>query len=391
MAKDKKTADLFARREGKRKDSQAEGYFSGQPDRPARLGSSRIVNVPLGQILPDQYQPRPILPLEIKEPFFAGEIDWRQAAERWLAMGEKDPGVEARIETLIDLGQTFQDHGQIKPVTGVWEQLEDEVIFRLETGERRFWARALDAVRDEGDGEPHLECREIDGQQRSRERQVVENIHAEAPTAVARAREIAALLLSKLELPAEKDPQRGGDVGEYEFFRSILDLESLIGKKQMPSGVWDEVEKVMGLQRPPMVRYLQILELPNQLQYKADLYQLSERLLREVLKLPEGEWAGAIHKAAKNEMTAAEMKEYVERRTGEGKRGSPAVRPIKSPTERAASRIRLFFKSAREESVRGKLGEVATEFAAGMKLEQIQEAADLLEDLAAKLRLRSGQ
>ena len=176
-----------------------------------------------------------------------------------------------------------------------------------------------------------MECREIDGQRRSRERQVVENIHAEPPTAVARAREIAALLLSKLELPADKDPQRGGRRRGIRIFRSVLDLESLIGKKQMPSGVWDEVEKVMGLQRPPMVRYLQILELPNQLQYEADLHNLSERLLREVLKLPEGERAEAIRKAAQEKMTAAEMKEYVERRSGEGKRGSPASAPHQVP------------------------------------------------------------
>jgi hypothetical protein len=389
MAKDKKTADLFARREGKKKDSQAEGYFStGRPSRPSGTGSSRIVTVPLGQILPDPYQPRPILPLEIKEPFFAGEIGWREAAERWLAMTD-DPGVAARIETLLELGRTFEDHGQIKPVTGVWESANGQAVFRLETGERRFWARALDAARGEGAAEPHLECREIDGQRRSRERQVVENIHAEPPTAVARAREIAALLLSKLEVPADKDPQQGAEIGEHEYFRSVLDLESLIGKKQMPAGVWDEVGEVMGLSRSLMSRHLQILELPNRLQYEADLHRLSEKLLRHVLKLPEGERAEAIRKAAREDLTAAEMKDYVERRTGKKKRGSPVKRPIQSPTERAASRIRLFFKSAQDDTVRAQLGEVATEFAAGLPDEQIREAADLLEDLAAKLRLRA--
>ena len=389
MAKDKKTADLFARRAGKKRDSQAEGYFSAQQGRPARSGSSRIVTVPLSQILPDPYQPRPILPLAIKEPFVAGELDWREAAERWLAMAAEDPGVAARIETLLELGGTFDAHGQIKPVTGVWEATDGQNVFRLETGERRFWAKALAAVKAGQDEEPHLECREIDGERRSRERQVVENIHAEAPTAVARAREIAALLLSKLDLPPDKDPLQGGAVDEYEYFRSVLDLESLVGRKQMPAGVWDEVEEVMGLQRPPMVRYLQILALPNQLQYQADLHHLSERVLREVLKLPADAWAKAIRKAVEDDLTAAEMKEYVERLLGPGDQKPKRKRRTRTPAERAASRVKLFFKSAREEAVREKLGQVATEFAVGMDKAQILDAAQLLEELAAKLRQRT--
>lgn len=389
MAKDQKIADLYARREGRKKDSQAEGYFSQDTTpRTGRTGGSRIVTIPLGQILPDQYQPRPILPLALKQAFFAGKISWQEAAARWLEMAEEDAGISNRVNALIELGETFENHGQIKPVTGVWEQVSGKTVFHLETGERRFWAKALTAVQEKLTEEPLLECREIDDERRSRERQVIENIHAEAPTAVARAREIASLVLSKLELPAEKDPLQGGDVGEDEFFRSVLDVKKLTGNKQMPTGIWEEVGGVMGLSRPLMVRHLSVLELPNELQYLADLNRLSERVLREIMKLPAGKWEKAINKAVKDALTAQEMSEYVEAQSGQ-KRGKPALRPIESPTQVAARRIRLFFKSAQEKNVREKLGEVATDFAAGMKKSQILEAASLLEDLAAKLRQRT--
>ena len=386
MAKDRKTADLLARREGRKTDSQAEGYFSQGVSRSTRSGSARIVSVPLGQILPDPFQPRPILPLFIKEPFFDGKISWREAAEQWIASSAEDRAASARIQTLMELGDTFDDHGQIKPVTGGWENVEGQNIFRLETGERRFWAKALSAVANNLEEKPHLECREIDGQTRSRERQVVENIHAESPTAVARAREIASLILSKLDLPAEKDPLLGAEVGEHEYFQSVLELKELIGKKYMPEGIWDEVEEVMGLSRPLMTRHLKILELSNQLQYKADLNRLSERVLREVMKLPSSKWETAIDKAIQDQLTAQEMSEYVDQKK---KSGKPAKRTIKTPTEVAASRIKLFFKSARDESVRKKLGSVATELAAGMKEKDILDAADLLENLAQKLRQRT--
>ena len=111
---------------------------------------------------------------------------------------------------------------------------------------------------------------------------------------MARAREIASLVLSKLDLPAVLDPLQGGEVHEYDYFRSVLDLQKLIGKKKLPDGIWEEAEGVMGLSRPIMVRHLNILELPNDLQYQADIYRLSERVLREVLKLPAGQWKQAI-------------------------------------------------------------------------------------------------
>jgi len=389
MAKDKSTADLFARRAGKKqKDSQAEGYFAAGEGRPNRTSSSRIVAVPLSQIRPDRFQPRPILPLDLKDAYYTGGDDWRDTARAWLERAEADPGVQMRVNTLLELGDTFGDHGQIKPVTGVWEEKGGEVRFHLETGERRFWAQALHAVKDGVEEEPRLECREIDTQRRSRERQVVENIHAEKPTAVARAREIASLILSKLDLPEELTLDEEPVPGEHEYYRSVLDLETVTGNKKMPAGVWDEVGEVMGLSRTAMSRHLNILELPNHLQYLADLHGVNERVLREVLTLPRDHWEDALKLVVEEDMTAQEVRTFGERLEG---RGTKTVkRQPRSPIEKAATRVKSFMKMAGEKQVRDKLGEVATQYAAGLERDEILGAADILEDFARKLRLRAG-
>ncbi|MBS3750818.1 MAG: hypothetical protein KGY39_04840, partial [Anaerolineales bacterium] len=107
MAKDKGTADLFARRASKReKDSQAEGYFAASEGRANRTSSSRIVSVPLSQILPDRFQPRPILPLDLKDAYYSGDADWRETAQTWLGRADTDPGVQSRVDTLLELGGT---------------------------------------------------------------------------------------------------------------------------------------------------------------------------------------------------------------------------------------------------------------------------------------------
>lgn len=390
MAKDKGTADLFARRASKReKDSQAEGYFAASEGRANRTSSSRIVSVPLSQILPDRFQPRPILPLDLKEAYYSGDADWRETAQTWLGRADTDPGVQSRVDTLLELGGTFGEHGQIKPVTGVWEEVGGEIRFHLETGERRFWAKALNAVKEGAAAEPHLECREIDTQRRSRERQVVENIHAEKPTAVARAREISSLILSKLDLPDELSLDTEPVPAEHEYYRSVLDLEGAIGQKQMPAGIWEEVGEVMGLSRTAMVRHLNILELPNELQYLADLHRLNERVLREVLSLPREHWEKTLTLAIKEDFTAQDVRAFGERLSG--KKSKTVKRQSRSPVEKTATRVRSFLKIAGGEELRGKLGEVATEYAAGLENEEILEAADILQALAEKLRLRAGE
>ena len=49
-----------------------------------------------------------------------------------------------QVDRLLKMGLSFEEHGQIKPITGSWVEASDgSYIFQIETGERRFWAACL--------------------------------------------------------------------------------------------------------------------------------------------------------------------------------------------------------------------------------------------------------
>jgi hypothetical protein len=364
-------------------DRQADGFFEEQRREAHRPAAARLVSIPLSQVIPDRFQPRPILPLEIKESFFRGEIDCYQAARTWMEWAKSDAVLQAQVERLLNMGHTFEEHGQIKPATGAWTTLNGRPIFRLETGERRFWAAALNAVQHNLPQEPTLEVREI--AEPKRERQIIENQHAEPPSAVGRAREVAALILSNLGIEPDASTS-----DEYAYFQQALQVE------RMPAGLWGRLEEIMGIQRPQMVRLLGILRLPVRLLTQADLYQVPERVLREILDLPENEWEPALKAAVRGGLTHEQVVEFVAGEVGAevGKSSPPAgsepTRLRQTVSQKAARRVKAFLKLAMRKTVRDNIGAVATELMGAMQdRQEALEAAELLEELAKHLRLRA--
>jgi hypothetical protein len=362
-------------------DRQADGFFEEQRREAHRPAAARLVSIPLSQVIPDRFQPRPILPLEIKESYFRGEIDCYQAARTWMEWAKADSVLQAQIDKLLSMGHTFEEHGQIKPATGAWITLNNRPVFRLETGERRFWAAALNAVAQNLTQEPVLEVREI--AEPKRERQIIENQHAEPPSAVGRAREVAALILSNLGIEPDASIPN-----EYAYFQQALQVE------RMPAGLWTHLEEIMGIQRPQMVRLLSILRLPVGLLTQADLYQVPERVLREILDLPEGEWEAALKAAIHGGFTHEQVAEFAAE-TGEAglEKEAPAgaAKSLRQTvSQKAARRVKAFLKLAMRKAVRDNIGSVATELMGELQDKQeALEAAELLEDLARHLRLRA--
>ncbi len=252
-----------------------------QPDLPVggrRSPRKRVTWVAVSQILPDPYQPRPLLPPDLKARFFAGELDCFAVARLWLQRAQEDPMEGQRVQALLHMGDSFAQHGQIKPITGRWDATTRKFV--LETGERRFWAAVLQAVAQEATEEPQLEALVVE--QPSRARQVLENITAEPPSAVMRAREIAALILEQMGVfPAE-----GED--DFAYYRRVLQY------RRLPSAVLREVESLLGISRRYVRYHLQLLQLPDELLLLADRHRLTEGALREVLRLPPEAWAEAI-------------------------------------------------------------------------------------------------
>ncbi|MGB2956307.1 MAG: hypothetical protein WBB64_10120 [Anaerolineales bacterium] len=352
-----------------------------------RRSAGRITSVPLSQIVLDRYQPRPILPVQdgLRDNFFAGKSDWRKTADMWLTLAKTDTGITNQVNNLLDMGKSIGELNQIEPATGAWiEKTPGDFKLLLSTGERRFWSLALLAVANNG-GEPQLEVQEIQEDELTLARQIVENESAKPLSAIGKARAIAGLILESLEqLPPELDRSSDNPPTDYEYYQSALDIEKLTGSKYTPRGMWEEIGEIMGMERRYMAFHLDLLQLPQDLQYQADINELSEAVLREILILPPTQWGKTIEKAIKENLSAPEVKRI---RTNKGKKASSKD----TPAAKAASRLRAFWKVTKEIKTSADLEQVATDFAAGLDKKEILSGADALESLAKKLRLRASQ
>lgn len=262
----------------------------------AQAGSQleRIERLNPSQMMPDRFQPRRLLPTPLRAEFFSGRIDCYLASRKWLELAKEDSGYQAEIDHLLNMGNSFEEHGQIKPITGSWVSLDKgRFVFLIETGERRFWAACLRAVKENVVEEPLLRVEVI--QKPTRHRQVVENRHAEPPSAVGQACEIASLILAELKI----DPEAEGE-DEFDYFRQARE-------QRMPMGVWDRVTPIMQLTRPRMVQLLNILQLPSNLLELSDRYRLPERVLREILALPRERWEQMVRISIQNSLTSDDL------------------------------------------------------------------------------------
>ena len=248
----------------------------------------RIERLKPSEMMPDRFQPRRLLPMHIRQSFYTGEINCYQAAAEWLKYAQHDSGVKAEVERLISLGNSFDEHGQIKAITGSWDNDPNgNFVFFIETGERRFWAACLQVSANHIKEEPLLRVEVVENP--TRQRQVLENRHAESPSAVEQACEVAALILAELSIMPDGKVQ-----DDYDYFR-------LARAQRMPAGLWDRITPIMQLTRPRMVQLLNILQLPSHLLEMADRFRLPERVLREILGQPQKNWDALIHQSIQKE------------------------------------------------------------------------------------------
>ena len=278
----------------------------------------RIERLKPSQMMPDRFQPRRLLPFALRESFFNGELDCYQTAERWLALAKQDNAYRLEVDRLLNMGESFDEHGQIKPITGSWVTTRDgRYIFQIETGERRFWATCLTRISRQSKDEPLVRVEVV--AHPTRQRQVLENRHSEPPSAVGQACEIASLILSEMNVVPPISLR-----DEFDFFRGAR-------SQRMPSGLWEKIMPVMQLTRPRMVQLLNILQMPTYLLELADRYRLPERVLREVLSLPPDQWERVIYLSIQNNLTSDEVYDASSQMDSTSNTGSTSTStPVKS-------------------------------------------------------------
>lgn len=296
----------------------------------------RIERLTPTQMMPDRFQPRRMLPPSLRSDFYNGRLNCYQAAMEWLALARADQGAAAEVEKLLMMGSSFEEHGQIKSITGKWvSNPGGEYIFQIETGERRFWAACLQYASSGAADEPQLRVEVVEVP--TRQRQVLENRHAEPPSAVEQACEVASLILAEQSI--EPDPTIEDD---YEFFRQARN-------SRMPSGLWEKLMPIMQLTRPRMVQLLNILQLSTPQLDLADRYRLSERVLREILSAPREQWDRMIRLSIQNQLTSDEVSEMANIPAAtETANRRPPVPILPEPGRQAARSMRRFVQTLSE-------------------------------------------
>ena len=351
---------------------QATGMLEPAQEQVAIHRATRVVYIPLRQVLPDRFQSRVILPPEIKGAFFAGEMDYYQAAQALMAAADGDPGLRREVDELLLLGQSILSEGQVEPATGSWVQVQGlGPRFLLEAGERRFWSLVLSAVQQQLQEEPRLQV--VEQKEISRLRQVAENIQREDISAVDLAKAIASLIL----IFQEKYPDPNAE-NELDYYRQALD-------GRLPHGIWPELERIVGFARPHLVRHLQILNLSDELLYLASLYRVEERRLRVIVAAPKKQHRDLLLAAIEEQLSSADLERTVqETKTPKESRG-PRTSP--GPHRQAATRIKSWLKMIHQPGYNVNYDRVAGELSALLRDPQdLEIAAESLEALANSLR-----
>jgi ParB-like chromosome segregation protein Spo0J len=184
---------------------------------------------------------------------------------------------EQLVRELVNLAMTIREDGQVNPLTVVDRSQGVMRQYRIETGERRYWATWL--LRDfvpgyESDGT--IPCIVIPVERASAFRQAKENTARAGLSAMALARQAALLLLSVHDYLVPDGPVT------MDFYRQALDLD-LRSKREYSA---DILAAMGGMSRQQFSRHKLLLRLSDEAIELADHHQLDEGLLRYVVGLP---------------------------------------------------------------------------------------------------------
>lgn len=292
-------------------------------ERPSREGQL-VERIPLTKIIPDQFQARRVLPTEIANRFFSGQIDCLQAASEWLKLAEIEEEARLRMQALLPLAESIRVDGQINSIKGAWQMdRQGKTMFMLESGERRFWACALIWALDGGDT-PKIKAESVTRVDRFR--QINENLKTSQYTATGRACAFAEAILTLLDMPPQES------LSTFEYCRQVQRL-------RVPGNVWEEIQSRLAISRSTIYEYLQIFSFSDGFLELADQYDVPLYVLLDIRSKPEEDSFDLLTDwVSKN--SSAEGSDQINQQVAE-------IRPIqtrehpKDPTEKFARRLRV--------------------------------------------------
>lgn len=290
-----------------------------------RDNSIKVERILLELVRPDPIQPRRVLPEELHHSFHGNRLTPTQALRELVQIAQvaarqrgrpfsnvlellPDPerdtdevdmkltSEEKLLSDLVNLAVTIRDDGQVNPITVIDVSQGVSQLFRIETGERRYWASWIlrDFVQGEHDG--MVDCIVVPGDRSSIFRQAKENTARSGLSAIAMARQAALLLLTAndFEIPNHA-------VGN-DFYRQALEL-------RIPRGMGQEIYAAMGgIGKMRFSQFKSLLSLSDEAMEIADRNTLDEAILRHVISLHYEDQAEMLHQVVNLDMTAKQVK-----------------------------------------------------------------------------------
>ncbi len=295
--------------------------------------SLRVERILLEMVRPDPVQPRRVLPESIHFEFHNNrmtptqslrqlvqtvQIAARQRGRPFNSVVELLPNgddeqedvadvklssEEQLLRDLVTLAITIRDDGQVNPLTVVDMSQGATRLFRIETGERRYWATWL--LRDfipEYTGDGMIPCLVIPAAQSSVFRQAKENTARSGLSAIAMARQAALLLLTVhgYEIPAYA-------VGN-DFYRQALTLD-LRGKREYTDTI---LAAMGGVDKRRFSQFKMLMRLSDEALEMADRHDIDERKLRYVVPLQQEYHAEIVRQIIDLNLTSKQVQELCE-------------------------------------------------------------------------------
>jgi len=292
--------------------------------------SIRVERLLLEMVRPDPVQPRRVLPEQLHFAFHSNRLTPTQALKELVQLvqvaarqrgrpfnnvlellpnaddegsDEQDaklPPEETLLRDLVNLAVTIRDDGQVNPLTVV--DISQGVMrqFRIETGERRYWATWL--LRDfipSYDGDGMIPCIVIPAERSSVFRQAKENTARSGLSAIAMARQAALLLLTVhgCQIP---DAAVSND-----FYRQALELD-LRGKREYTEAI---LSAMGGVKKGHFSEIKALLKLSDEAIELADRHGIEEKKLRYVVALPQEFHAEIVRQIIDFNLTSKQVKE----------------------------------------------------------------------------------
>lgn len=295
--------------------------------------SIRVERLLLEMVRPDPVQPRRVLPESLHIAFHTNRLTPTQALRELVQLvqvaarqrgqpfnnvlellpnpddesnEEQDAKLspeEQLLRDLVNLAVTIRDDGQVNPLTVVDVSQGVTQQFRIETGERRYWATWL--LRDfitgyNSDG--MIPCIIIPAERSSVFRQAKENTARSGLSAIAMARQAALLLLTVhgYQIPDAAVPN--------DFYRQALELD-LRGKREYTEAI---LSAMGGVGKMHFSHYKALLRLSDEALELADRHKLDEKKLRYVLTLPPEYHSEIVRQIIDFNLTSKQVKELCE-------------------------------------------------------------------------------